>query len=66
MNYIGLAISLWPWLVPYSITFRQAAASPQSLSLLLVGTVICLPVVLAYAGYCYYVFRGKASHEALY
>jgi cytochrome d ubiquinol oxidase subunit II len=66
MNYLGLAISLWPWLVPYTFTFRQAASTPQSLSLLLVGTVICLPVVLAYAAYCYYVFRGKASHEALY
>jgi cytochrome d ubiquinol oxidase subunit II len=65
-NYLGLAISLWPWLVPYAITFRQAAATPQSLSLLLIGAVVCLPVVLAYAAYCYYVFRGKASHEALY
>ncbi len=66
MNYIGLAVSLWPWLVPYTITFRQAAAAPQSLSLLLIGAVICLPVVLSYTAYSYYVFRGKASHEALY
>jgi cytochrome d ubiquinol oxidase subunit II len=66
MNYLGLAISLWPWLVPYAFTFRQAAASPQSLSLLLIGAAVCLPVILTYAGYSYYVFRGKASHEALY
>jgi cytochrome d ubiquinol oxidase subunit II len=25
--------------------------------------VIMLPVILAYVGYCYYIFRGKASHE---
>ncbi len=66
MHYLGLAISLWPWLVPYAFTFRQAAASPQSQSLLLLGAAVCLPVILAYAGYSYYVFRGKASHEALY
>ncbi len=66
MNYIGLGISIWPWLVPYEITYRQAAASPQSQSLLLIGAAISLPLVLAYTAYCYYVFRGKTSHEPLY
>jgi cytochrome bd ubiquinol oxidase subunit II len=66
MNYIGLGISLWPWLVPYKFTFRQAAASPQSQSLLLIGAAITLPLVLFYAAYSYYVFRGKTSHDALY
>lgn len=66
MGYIGLGISLWPWLVPFEVTFRQAAAAPTSQSLLLVGTVILLPLVLAYTGFCYYLFRGKASHESAY
>ncbi len=66
MNYIGLGISLWPWLVPFEVTFRKAAASPESQSLLLAGTVVLLPMVLAYTGYCYYVFRGKSSHETSY
>lgn len=66
MNYIGLGISMWPWLVPFEVTFRQAAAAPESQSLLLVGTVIMLPIILGYFGYLYYVFRGKASHEATY
>ena len=66
MNYIGLGISMWPWLVPFEITFRQAAAAPESQSLLLVGTVIMLPIILGYMGYLYYVFRGKSSHEATY
>jgi len=66
MGYLGLGISLWPWLVPFHITFRQAAAAPESQSLLLVGTAVMLPVVLGYVGYCYYVFRGKASHESAY
>jgi cytochrome d ubiquinol oxidase subunit II len=66
MGYLGLGISLWPWLVPFAVTFRKAAAAPESQSLLLVGTVVMLPVVLGYTAYCYYLFRGKASHEALY
>ena len=66
MNYIGLGISMWPWLVPFEITFRKAAAAPESQSLLLVGTVIMLPIILGYMGYLYYVFRGKSSHEATY
>ena len=64
--YLGLGISLWPWVVPFEITFRQAAAAATSQSLLLVGTVIILPVVLVYTAFCYYLFRGKASHEGAY
>jgi cytochrome d ubiquinol oxidase subunit II len=66
MGYLGLGISLWPWLVPFAVTFRQAAAAPESQSLLLVGTVFLLPLVLLYTGYCYYVFRGKVSDESAY
>jgi cytochrome bd ubiquinol oxidase subunit II len=66
MGYLGLGISLWPWLVPFKITFRQAAAVAPSQSLLLVGTAVILPVVLTYTAFCYYLFRGKASHESTY
>jgi cytochrome d ubiquinol oxidase subunit II len=65
-GYLGLGISLWPWLVPFHVSFRQAAAAPESQSLLLVGTVVMLPVVLGYVAYSYYVFRGKTSDETLY
>jgi cytochrome d ubiquinol oxidase subunit II len=64
--YLGLGISLWPFAVPFAITFRQAAAAPTSQSLLLVGTAVLLPLVLGYSAYCYYIFRGKASHETAY
>lgn len=64
--YLGLGISLWPYAVPFAVTFRAAAAAASSQSLLLVGTLVMLPIVLAYTGYCYYLFRGKASHESAY
>jgi cytochrome d ubiquinol oxidase subunit II len=66
LNYIGLGLTIWPWLVPYAITYQQAAASPQSQSLLLIGAVICLPVILSYTAYAYFIFRGKTSHEGFY
>ena len=44
----------------------QAAAAPESQSLMLVGTVFLLPLILAYTGYCYYIFRGKVAHEPTY
>ncbi|NKB47125.1 MAG: cytochrome d ubiquinol oxidase subunit II [Legionellales bacterium] len=64
--YLGFGITLWPWMVPYEITFTQAAAAPESQSLLLVGALILLPIILAYTAYSYYLFRGKTSHESTY
>jgi cytochrome d ubiquinol oxidase subunit II len=42
-----------------SIDLWQAAAPPASQLFLLVGAVILIPVVLAYTGFGYWVFRGK-------
>lgn len=64
--YLGLGISLWPWIVPYKITYLQAAAAPQSQSLLLIGVLILLPIILGYTFYSYYVFRGKSTGEPHY
>lgn len=66
LAYLGLSLSIYPWIVPFNFTLWQAAAATPSLSLLLVGIAITLPVILAYTGYCYYIFRGKTSHEHLY
>jgi cytochrome bd ubiquinol oxidase subunit II len=63
MNYIGIGVSTWPWLVPFKISLWDAAAAPESQSLLLLGTVVLLPCILAYTGFCFWVFRGKATHE---
>jgi cytochrome bd ubiquinol oxidase subunit II len=66
LGYIGLAISLYPWIVPFKFTIWQAAAISESLSLSLIGITIFLPIILIYTGYCYYIFRGKAHHENMY
>ena len=59
MGYIGLAISLWPNIVPHSISLWDAAAAPRSQAFLLLGTLFLLPVIVAYTAWSYWVFRGK-------
>lgn len=66
LGYIGLVISLWPWIVPYTIPLWKAAADTRSLSLMLVGVSLFLPFVLGYTFYSYYVFRGKATPQEWY
>ncbi len=66
MGYLGLGLSVFPWLVPYKYTIWDSAAYGPSLSLMLCGVVPLLPFILGYTSYCYYVFRGKTSHEKMY
>jgi cytochrome d ubiquinol oxidase subunit II len=66
LAYIGFGISLYPWIVPFEFTLWDAAAASTSQSLVLIGTVIMLPIILAYTAYCYYVFRGKSTDETMY
>jgi cytochrome bd ubiquinol oxidase subunit II len=61
LGYSGLAISLWPHIIPPGISFRDAAAPAESQAFALVGAVLIIPVVLAYTGWAYYVFRGKVT-----
>lgn len=66
LGYLGIGISLYPWIVPFKFTIWEAAAVSTSQSLLLVGVIIFLPIILIYTAYSYYVFRGKTSHERMY
>jgi cytochrome d ubiquinol oxidase subunit II len=61
LSFIGLGVSFHPYIVPPSITIRDAAAPPESLAFLLAGASVLLPIILAYTGYAYWVFRGKTG-----
>ncbi|AMB78190.1 MULTISPECIES: cytochrome d ubiquinol oxidase subunit II [Pseudomonas] len=63
LGYSGLGISLWPYIIPPSITIWEAAAPPQSQGFMLVGTLFIIPFILGYTFWSYYVFRGKVTHE---
>ena len=64
--FIGLGISLYPLIVPPDITIYTAAAPVASQLFLLAGTVILIPLILAYNIYAYWIFRGKVQHDAHY
>ena len=60
--YIGLGVSVWPDIVPTSITIQEAAAPDKSLGFLLVGAVVLVPLILVYTAAAYWIFRGKVKH----
>jgi cytochrome d ubiquinol oxidase subunit II len=64
--FIGLGISFFPYMVPHSVTIRDAAAPDNSLAFLLVGAAVLVPMILAYTAYAYWVFRGKVNASGGY
>ena len=60
--YLGLGGSFWPYMIPYTVTVRDAAAPPQSLAFLFWGGgLVVFPAVLAYTCLVYWIFRGKVG-----
>jgi cytochrome d ubiquinol oxidase subunit II len=59
LSYAGLGISMYPFIVPQSITIWQAASPRSSQIFMLVGVAILIPLILGYTSWAYWVFRGK-------
>jgi len=66
MSFVGIAISLWPMIVPFRYTLWQAASSSSTQAFLLIGTLFLLPVILMYTAWSYWVFRGKVRGDVGY
>lgn len=66
VSYLGIAISLWPMIVPHHYTLWQAASSESTQAFLLIGTLLLLPVILLYTSWSYWVFRGKVRADIGY
>jgi len=65
-GYLGLAVGFFPNIVPYDMTFRQAANADNALGLMLVGAAILLPAIIGYSVWVYWLFRGKVGADAGY
>lgn len=61
LSMVGLAISIWPDVIPGRVDIWTAAAPERSQIFMLVGAGVLVPVILAYTGWAYWVFRGKIS-----
>ncbi len=59
LAFAGLAISAYPYLVPWSLTLWDVAGSPESQRFILIGIAILLPFIIGYTVFTYYTFRGK-------
>ncbi|MGC3938630.1 cytochrome d ubiquinol oxidase subunit II [Roseobacter sp. EG26] len=61
LAFCGMAYSFYPYVVPEQITIYEAASAPESLFIILIGTVFVFPAILGYTVLSYYIFRGKAT-----
>jgi cytochrome d ubiquinol oxidase subunit II len=66
LGYAGLLISIWPNIIPPSLTIWDAAAPAQSMGFTLVGALFIVPFILAYSAWSYSVFRGKVDTAESY
>ncbi|WOI55454.1 cytochrome d ubiquinol oxidase subunit II [Palleronia sp. LCG004] len=60
--FVGLGLSMWPYVIPPEVTLWDAASPESSQLFMFVGAVILVPIILAYTIYAYWVFRGKLGH----
>jgi cytochrome d ubiquinol oxidase subunit II len=61
LSFLGLAYSLYPYIVIDRLTVWQAASATDSLLFIFVGVAITLPAIIVYTVFMYRVFWGKAS-----
>jgi cytochrome bd ubiquinol oxidase subunit II len=66
LGYLGIVISVFPYLVPPSLTIWDTAAAPASQIFMLVGTLVLLPIIIGYFVVVHWVFRGKVRHGESY
>jgi len=61
LSLAGLAVSIWPDVIPGRVTIWEAAAPPRSQAFMLIGAALIVPVILAYTAWAYWIFRGKVD-----
>ena len=66
MCYLGLTVSLFPYIVPHTLTLWDAAGAPQAQAFLLIGTLFLIPIIFTYTAWSYWVFRGKVRGDVGY
>ena len=61
LSFVGLGISMFPYVIPNEVTIWQAAAPEKSQIFMLIGASVLIPIILAYTAYAYWTFRGKVG-----
>ncbi len=63
LSMVGLAISIWPDVIPGRVSIWEAAAPESAQIFMLVGAAVLIPLILGYTFWAYWVFRGKVGDE---
>jgi cytochrome d ubiquinol oxidase subunit II len=66
LSMVGLAISVWPDVIPARVSIWQAAAPERSQVFMLIGAAALVPIILGYTIWAYWVFRGKVDEAEYY
>jgi cytochrome bd ubiquinol oxidase subunit II len=59
----GMALIVFPNIIPFSVSLWDAASSSASQEFVLIGATIVTPVVLGYSAFAYWVFRGRTPEK---
>ena len=59
----GMALIVFPYIVPFSLSLWDAASSSTSQQFVLIGAAFVTPVVLAYSACAYWIFRGRTPEK---
>ena len=66
LGYAGLVISMFPYLVPPSLTIWDTAAAPSSQRFMLIGVLVLMPIIIGYFVFVFWIFRGKVREGDSY
>lgn len=66
LTYVSMLTLIFPYIIPYKMTYLEAQASPTTLLFTLVPAIIMIPLLLLYTSYAYYIFRGKTKEKLSY
>lgn len=61
LGFVGMAYSLYPYVVMDRLTLWEAASATESLAIIAVGCAITVPAIVGYTVFAYRVFWGKAK-----
>ncbi|MFT4608742.1 MAG: cytochrome d ubiquinol oxidase subunit II [Planctomycetaceae bacterium] len=61
MSVLGLAYSIYPWVILGKLTIFESVSATASLQFASVGVAVTLPMIIAYSIFVYWVFRGRTE-----
>ena len=65
-SYFSMLVYIFPYIIPYELTYDQAKAGNMTLGFTFIIAIIMIPILLLYTSYAYYIFRGTTKKKLEY